>query len=123
MKLLEYVDHITDNEIEWEPISNINDDEIEWKPISIELFNSMEIEEGQIGYSIDLDGRKLTWEKDGDWREEWVVIGLDSYVGDPIFVDTNDKKCPVYTAEHGEGFWEPICIAESIEDIIREIKN
>ncbi|HDX9577536.1 TPA: hypothetical protein ROX88_001029 [Bacillus pseudomycoides] len=110
IKLLECVDHAEDNEIEW-------------KSMYIELFYSTEIQDGQIGYSIDLDGQKLTSDKEGDWRAEWVVIGLDSYVGDPVFVDMNDIHCPVYTVQHGEGFWEPIRIADSVEEMIKEFKK
>ena len=41
----------------------------------------------------------------------------------PDFVDSNDENCPVYTAMHGEGEWEPECIAERIEDIIEKVKG
>ncbi|MEB9339288.1 hypothetical protein P4J17_26110, partial [Bacillus cereus] len=37
--------------------------------------------------------------------------------------DSNDENCPVYTAMHGEGEWEPECIAERIEDIIEKVKG
>ncbi|EOP90918.1 hypothetical protein [Bacillus cereus] len=99
-QLLEHVDRAEDNEIELE---------CEFESITIELFNSEEIEEGQLGYSFDEEG--------------WIVIGIDSYLGDPIFVDSNDENCPVYTAMHGEGEWELECIAERIEDIIEKVKG
>ncbi|MFV5912317.1 hypothetical protein [Bacillus cereus] len=104
-QLLAHVDCAEDNEIELE---------YESEPMTIELFNSEEIEEGQLGYSFD---------EEGDWKEGWIVIGIDSYLGDPIFVDSNDENCPVYTAMHGEGEWELECIAERIEDIIEKVKG
>lgn len=103
-QLLTHVDRAEDNEIELE---------YESEPMTIELFNSEEIEEGQ----------SLVGNEEGDWKEGWIVIGIDSYLGDPIFVDSNDENCPVYTAMHGEGEWEPECIAERIEDIIEKVKG
>ncbi|AKR11802.1 hypothetical protein [Bacillus thuringiensis] len=113
-QLLAHVDRAEDNEIELE---------YESEPMTIELFNSEEIEEGQLGYSFDEEGQSLVGNEEGDWKEGWIVIGIDSYLGDPIFVDSNDEDCPVYTAMHGEGDWELECIAERIEDIIEKVKG
>lgn len=113
-QLLEYVDRAEDNEIELE---------YEFEPMTIELFNSEEIEEGQLGYSVDDEGQSLIGNEEGDWKEGWIVIGIDSYLGDPIFVDSNDENCPVYTAMHGEGDWEKECITERIEDVIEKVKG
>ena len=46
-QLLAHVDRAEDNEIELE---------CEFEPMTIELFNSEEIEEGQLGYSFDEGG-------------------------------------------------------------------
>ncbi|MGQ0455255.1 hypothetical protein ACT4UM_28970 [Bacillus sp. SS-TM] len=92
-QLLAHVDRAEDNEIELE---------YEFEPMTIELFNSEEIEEGQLGYSFD---------EEGDWKEGWIVIGIDSYLGDPIFVDSNDENCPVYTAIHSGSHSPSPCIA------------
>ncbi|MGE6540550.1 hypothetical protein [Bacillus luti] len=113
-QLLEYVDCTENNEIELE---------YEFEPMTIELFNSEEIQEGQLGYSVDGEGQSLIGNEEGDWKEGWIVIGLDSYLGDPIFVDSNDENCPVYTAMHGEEDWEPECIAERIEVVIEKVKG
>lgn len=91
-QLLAHVDRADDNEIELE---------YESEPMTIELFNSEEIEEGQLGYSFDEEGQSLVGNEEGDWKEGWIVIGIDSYLGDPIFVDSNDENCPVYTARWG----------------------
>ncbi|GLV63496.1 hypothetical protein Bmyc01_21660 [Bacillus mycoides] len=113
-QLLAHVDRAEDNEIELE---------YESEPMTIELFNSEEIEEGQLGYSFDEEGQSLAGNEEGDWKEGWIVIGIDSYLGDPIFVDSNDENYPVYTAMHGEGEWEKECIAERIEDVIEKVKG
>ncbi|UNP76078.1 hypothetical protein MN033_22985 [Bacillus nitratireducens] len=113
-QLLAYVDRAEDNEIELE---------YEFEPMTIELFNSEEIEEGQLGYSVDDEGQSLIGNEEGDWKEGWIVIGIDSYLGDPIFVDSNDENYPVYTAMHGEGDWESECIAKRIEDVIEKVKE
>ncbi|HDX9631689.1 TPA: hypothetical protein ROY30_005456 [Bacillus cereus] len=113
-QLLAYVDRAEDNKIELE---------YEFEPMTIELFNSEEIEEGQLGYSVDDEGQSLIGNEEGGWKEGWIVIGLDSYLGDPIFVDSNDENCPVYTAMHGEGDWESECIAERIEVVIEKVKD
>ncbi|MBG9595940.1 hypothetical protein ACFVV6_20425 [Bacillus mycoides] len=113
-QLLAHVDRAEDNEIELE---------CEFEPMTIELFNSEEIEEGQLGYSFDEGGQSLVGNEEGDWKDGWIVIGIDSYLGDPIFVDSNDENYSVYTAMHGEGDWEPECIAKRIEDVIEKVKG
>ncbi|MGG5739628.1 MULTISPECIES: hypothetical protein [Bacillus cereus group] len=113
-QLLAHVDRAEDNEIELE---------YEFEPMTIELFNSEEIEEGQLGYSFDEEGQSLAGNEEGDWKEGWIVIGIDSYLGDPIFVDSNDENYPVYTAMHGEGEWEKECITERIEDVIEKVQG
>ncbi|KZD36807.1 hypothetical protein MHH66_20960 [Bacillus sp. FSL H8-0492] len=113
-QLLECVNCLEDNEIEL----NCDGEEI-----TIELFNSEEIEEGQIGYRITDNGESLMSDEEESWQEGWIVIGLDSYIGDPIFVDTKDIACAVYTAEHGEGIWNPVLVAESIDQVIQAVKQ
>nr|WP_170951641.1 hypothetical protein [Bacillus thuringiensis] len=113
-KLLECVNGLEDNEIELD---------CDGEEITIELFNSEEIEEGQIGFHITDSGESLISDEEGSWQEGWIVIGLDSYIGDPIFVDTKDIECAVYTAEHGEGIWTPVLVAESIEQVIQVVKE
>ncbi|WP_059304461.1 hypothetical protein [Bacillus cereus] len=113
-QLLECVNCLEDNEVELD---------CDGEEIIIELFNSEEIEEGQIGYRITGDGENLMSGEEGSWQEGWIVIGLDSYIGDPIFVDTKDEGCAVYTAEHGDGIWNPVLVAVSIEQVIQAVKQ
>lgn len=79
------------------------------------IFSTVEnIEDDQIGYSVDPDGNTLIKGNDGDWYKEWIVIATD-HLGDPIIVDTFLPTFPVLSAIHGEGRWEPILIADSLE--------
>ena len=50
-----------------------------------------------------------------DWKPSWLVIGRDSSVGDPVFLDTSDSEFPVFTAVHGQGDWDALPIAPSVE--------
>jgi len=81
----------------------------------IKLFSAAEVEDGQIGYSVSRDGSSLCSDENGAWQPNWVVIGYETACGDPLFVDTDAATLPVFTATHGQGAWEPIQIAASVE--------
>jgi hypothetical protein len=89
--------------------------------IGIELAEATDIDELQLGYSIDLDGNPLTGYSNGDWNPDWLVIGYDDLVGDPIFIDTSDASMPVYTAMHGMGSWDPELIAISFDSFMNSL--
>ncbi|RZM83434.1 hypothetical protein C3B51_07365 [Pseudoalteromonas rubra] len=72
----------------------------------------------QLGYSIDPDGNDLTGMNEGDWQDSWVVIGTDTEVGDPFFVDISELSLPVYTAMHGNEYWEPELVATSLTSFL-----
>lgn len=76
-----------------------------------------QLEEAQLGYSMDLDGNSLISGNDGDWEEGWLVIASDQ-IGDPIMVDLRNNSMPVLSAAHGEGSWEPFVIADSLDSFI-----
>nr|WP_207193695.1 hypothetical protein [Bacillus sp. TH13] len=99
----------------------IDDTEIE--TISIHLFSREEFEEGQLGYSVDEEDNSLTGDSEGDWKETWYVIGYDENLGDPIFVDIEDKNYPVMTAMHGEGDWEPEVMFSSLNEFLKYGSN
>lgn len=73
-----------------------------------------ELEEAQIGYSIDPSGPSLVDGEPGSWQRQWVVIGYEDGCGDPIFIDAETESFPVYTAMHGKGNWEPNLIATGL---------
>jgi hypothetical protein len=81
----------------------------------VHTYHSSEIEAGQQGYSVSLDGQDLSGEQDGDWRKLWLVIGYDEASGDPLFIDRSEKMHPVYTAVAGQGRWDTVLVADSLE--------
>ncbi|HEX6426833.1 MAG TPA: hypothetical protein VF008_04070 [Niastella sp.] len=80
----------------------------------INFFQPNDLNEEQIGYRIDQIGNSLITGNDGDWQEEWLVIGTDQ-LGDPIIVDVITPDLTVLSAAHGVGRWEPLVIAESLD--------
>jgi hypothetical protein len=92
----------------------------------LRFFNTKNLKEMQIGYSVDDYGNSLVYEKTGyDWEDEhntntwkkgWIVIGNDE-LGDPIIVDKSSSLLPVIHAPHGYGDWETnYIIADSLEN-------
>ncbi|MBK9163837.1 MAG: SMI1/KNR4 family protein [Acidobacteria bacterium] len=81
----------------------------------LRFFNESELSDGQLGYSVDPDGRSLAGSNPGDWKDGWTVIGYDERCGDPIFVDLNSEGFPVFTAVHGLGEWTPKQIGDTLE--------
>jgi len=115
--ILNKIEALDNLEIELE----VDDTEIE--TISIHLFSREEFEEGQLGYSVDEEDNSLTGDSEGDWKETWYVIGYDENLGDPIFVDIEDKNYPVMTAMHGEGDWEPEVMFSSLNEFLKYVSN
>src|SRR5262249_43649662 len=71
-----------------------------------------ELSEFQVGYSRSTDGRSLCG-GNGQWRKEWIAIGSETAMGDPLIFDAVTMQ--VMTAPHGEGEWHPESIAASLE--------
>ena len=76
------------------------------------------IKDLQIGYSVHSDGSDLSGSGEGDWQKSWVVIGIDTEVGDPFFVDTSEPSLPVYTAMHGMGEWSAELVSTSLSSFL-----
>jgi hypothetical protein len=72
----------------------------------------------QVGYRVHSDGTDLTGANAGDWRDTWYVIGRDTTVGDPFFVDLSSDKLPVYTAMHGTGSWDPELVSATFSGFL-----
>ncbi|QFT56177.1 hypothetical protein [Microbulbifer sp. THAF38] len=72
----------------------------------------------QVGYSTSINGDPLYGLDEGDWQECWYVIGFETLLGDPIFINLNKGSLPVYTAPHGMGEWIETCIAETYTSFI-----
>lgn len=73
-------------------------DDVEIGMSEIHLYSKDEIEDGQLGYRIDNKGNEIK-----EWiGDNYIVIGDDSALGDPIIVDINDDKLPVYNMFHDD---------------------
>lgn len=112
--ILNKIEELEDLDIEIEA-----DDEDD--ALTIHLFSREEFEEGQLGFRVDPEGNSLLGNSKGDWKESWYVIGYDELLGDPIFIDINNKNYPVMTAMHGEGNWEPELMFSSLNNFLEAI--
>ena len=79
------------------------------------------LNEIQLGYSRHPDGTELSGEESGDWLKEWIVIGTDTEIGDPFFVDSSDPELPVFTAMHGCGEWESETVSVSLPAFLKSL--
>ena len=57
----------------------------------ITFFSEDKLDQGQVGYSVDTNNSSLITGQEGDWEEDWLVIGVDGLLGNPIFVDMSSK--------------------------------
>ena len=88
----------------------------------INFFKADNLENAQIGYSIDEKGKSLIGKNIGDWKKNWIVIATDN-LGDPIFVDCGNSSLPVFTSQHGQGDWEETYVAISLDKFIGILKD
>jgi hypothetical protein len=89
----------------------------------IVLFNPEKLDEFQVGYSIHPNGTDLTGSDHGDWKKEWTVIGQDTLLHDPFFIETATPVYQVFTAMHGAGIWEPFPVSPSMEAFIHSLSE
>lgn len=92
-------------------------DEVSYGYRTFTLFSESEIDEEQKGYSTNA----ITGERLSDWNSNWLVIGREDFVGDPLFVDLQIAELPVYTAAHGEGRWNQVLVAASFSGLIESL--
>lgn len=85
------------------------DDELE-----IELAPASGLAAAQVGYAVTPSGESLL-DPDGGWQSEWLIIGQETLLGDPVFVDLDEPALPVFMAMHDLPDWEPVLLAESLE--------
>ena len=92
--------------------------------INIRIFDLDDLENKQIGYSIDSDGNSLVSDEQGSWKSEWIVIGNEVLCGDPIIIDARKFGVPVSLLTHGMGDWtDGINLSESLDKFTNEIKS
>jgi hypothetical protein len=90
---------------------------------TIHIYDVDDLEEAQIGYSVDPSGTSLIEENAGSWQRNWVVIGYEDGSGDPIFIDSEADGFPVYSAMHGTGAWEPNLIATGLRNFATAMRE
>ena len=95
-------------------------DEVSYGIGGIRMASLEGLHEFQLGYSQSPDSRSLTG-AEGEWKEEWIAIGHESSMGDPIVLDVETMR--VMTAAHGEGEWTPELIAASLEGFGAALKE
>jgi hypothetical protein len=107
----------------WEVRSALGFDQIDFGVGGILLFKPAEIEAGQLGYSKHPGGSSLCSGKAGAWQQNWIVVGHEMACGDPLIVDVADPAFPILTDFHGQGTWQPSCIAISLDAFVSSLKE
>jgi hypothetical protein len=101
-----------------ETIKSKNLKEVFFGSNGFRIADEASINDLQLGYSVHPDRSDLRGSNEGDWQKSWVVIGTDTNVGDPYFVDTSDASLPVYTAMHGMGEWDAELVSTSLTSFL-----
>jgi hypothetical protein len=107
----------------WEVRFSLGFDQIDFGVGGILLFKLAEIEAGQLGYSKHPDGSSLCSNKAGAWQQNWIVVGHEMACSDPLIVDAADPALPILTDFHGQGEWQPSCIAISLDAFVSSLKE
>ncbi|AMP97234.1 hypothetical protein AY601_0265 [Pedobacter cryoconitis] len=80
-------------------------------------------EEFQDGYRFNgTTGEIYTGTKPAEFRENWYVI-CSNEMNDPFYVDLSeqDRGFPVYFSWHGAGSWEPVKVADDLNDFAAKL--
>ncbi len=96
-----------------EKIFNRDFEEIDVGISTLTFFKKDELDDAQIGYKYDSNRETIK-----EWKgDEFVVIGNDSALGDPIIAKIDEEEIPVYSMFHDD--WSSFeKIAESFEQYI-----
>jgi hypothetical protein len=101
-----------------EAIKSKNLKEVFFGSSGFNIADEASIKDLQLGYSVHPDGSDLSGSSEGDWQKSWLVVGTDTEVGDPFFVDTSEPSLPVYTAMHGMGEWSAELVSTSLSSFL-----
>ncbi|MSQ78970.1 MAG: hypothetical protein EXR21_04735 [Flavobacteriaceae bacterium] len=72
-------------------------------------------------YQKNFAGFDLANTKEGFWQKQWLVFASDE-LGSPVFVDTEDKMLPVFTATLEDDGWMIYKVANRVEDYFRFVE-
>lgn len=96
-----------------EKIFDRNFEEVDVGVSTFSFYKKDEIEDAQIGFRYDNNKKEIK-----GWKgKEYVVIGNDSALGDPIIAKVDEKELPIYSMFHDD--WSSFeKVAESFEQYI-----
>ena len=83
-----------------------------------------QLDEFQVGYSIDTDGNSLVTDEEDTWDANWIVIAYETMCGDPIIIDLSEEGYPISSLMHGMDSWSGgDFLADSMESFINFMKD
>ncbi|MGE6599980.1 SMI1/KNR4 family protein [Bacillus proteolyticus] len=92
--------------------------------VNFDIFSFEQLEEFQVGYSIDTDGNSLVTDEEDTWDANWIVIAYETMCGDPIIIDLNEDGYPISSLMHGMDSWGVGgFLADSMDSFINFIKD
>lgn len=92
--------------------------------VNLEIFSFDQLDECQVGFSIDPDGNSLVTNEEATWNDNWIVIANETLCGDPIIIELNEDGYPVSRLMHGMDNWDNgSFLAESMESLLYIFKD
>ncbi|MBO1582747.1 SMI1/KNR4 family protein [Bacillus sp. XF8] len=92
--------------------------------VNFDIFSFEQLDEFQVGYSIDTDGNSLVTDEEDTWDANWIVIAYETMCGDPIIIDLNEDGYPISSLMHGMDSWDVGgFLADSMDSFINFIKD
>lgn len=92
--------------------------------VNIEIFSFEQLDECQVGYSVDPNGNSLVTDDEDTWDENWIVIAYETLGGDPIIIELNEDGYPVSILMHGMDSWDNgSYLADSMEAFLNTLKE
>lgn len=92
--------------------------------VNIEIFRFEQLDDCQIGYSVDAAGNSLVTDEEETWDENWIVIAYETLCGDPIIIELNEDRYPVSLLMHGMDSWDNgSYLADSLESFLNILKE
>lgn len=109
------VGHIMQSALAWytDWRTTLDFDTVEYGGLGVHIAKPENLSREQVGFLVSSCGESLAGVRPGDWRPEWMVIGHNTWCGDPIFTSRESPHL-VFTAMHGEGSCTPKLVAPTI---------
>ncbi len=74
------------------------------------------------GFEQDFEGMSFNYDRDKDWPKNWLLIGYDRVVGDPVIIDAKSENLVVMTAIKSEK-WQSFVIADSFTNFVKIVEQ